>query len=628
MLAHADATFGFPEVRRGVLPGVVSVAARRRLSAAACDRAFCTGDSLDAPTALRLGLVDFVGSWEQIEAELTRITERCAAVGFEWLEGCCGALVPPPPPPPLPAELVPPPEWLTTDDGASVVQIGTAGCGGGAALLHRVCRGLAALTAAAAPSLRVVLLSVGAEEVLRSGDGHEEVSAEEKAQLEAAMAALTERGVAVVCALAGTVRGVGLLVSLAAHYRIVGAGSTLLGGGARCARQAQATLRADDAAAFARMGRANANEAVGLGLASEVAEDAEERSRQFAHWLLLQPAAGMRQVLRLTFRSDGDPISPEAAGAYARKVGAILFERDSGVEAARAALERLRDARDAGPPRLSAAGPVSSEAASVRAAAAAARLQLANGPAGAGPASEPAARPGVPDAHGTRDAGIHALEVYIPRHARLVETGTSMATVPHPPIPLAQLPPAPDSRPGMRGSLSRQALGAPLKLNSLLPAHRHAVDAAELEAAHGEPGKYTEGLMMREWSACDEDEDVVTMALTAVRRLVERCGVRWEDIGMLQVGSTLCVCICSSYTAQASASCTAQALRLRCTQAVRMHRTCTCDPRTGGLRVAARPEQVDQEPPDGPLPAGLRQRRGRRRVPSVLRRHSGAARVH
>ena len=62
---------------------------------------------------------------------------------------------------------------------------------------------------------------------------------------------------------------------------------------------------------------------------------------------------------------------------------------------------------------------------------------------------------------------------------------------------------------------------------------------SELEAAHGEPGKYTEGLMMREWSACDEDEDVVTMALTAVRRLVERCGVRWEDIGMLQVGSAL-----------------------------------------------------------------------------------------
>eukprot|EP00964_Phaeocystis_antarctica_P162905 scaffold138094_cov118-Phaeocystis_antarctica.AAC.1 len=170
------------------------------------------------------------------------------------------------------------------------------------------------------------------------------------------MAALTGRGIAVVCALAGTVRGVALLVGLVAHYRIVGTGTTLLSGGARCARQVQATLRADDAAVFVRMGCADADKAVGLGLASEVAEDAEERARQFANWLLLQPAAGMRHVLRLTFRSDDDLISPEAAGAYAKKVSAILLERDSGAEAARAALERLRDARDAGPPWLSAAG--------------------------------------------------------------------------------------------------------------------------------------------------------------------------------------------------------------------------------------------------------------------------------
>eukprot|EP00964_Phaeocystis_antarctica_P061942 scaffold37048_cov70-Phaeocystis_antarctica.AAC.1 len=263
------------------------------------------------------------------------------------------------------------------------------------------------------------------------------------------------------------------------------------------------------------MGRASADEAVGLGLASEVADDAEERARQFAHWLLLQPAAGMRHVLRLTFRSDDDPIPPEAAGAYAKKVGAILLERDSGAEAARAALERLRDARDAGPPRLSAAGPAGSEAASVRAAAAAAQLQLACGQAEATPTSEPIALPSVPDACASRDAGIHALEVYTPRHARLVETSTPVAVVPHPPSPVAWRP---NTRPLLRG--------------------QHAVDAAELEAAHDVPGKYTEGLMMREWSACDEDEDVVTMALTAVRRLIERCGVRWEDIGMLQVGFT------------------------------------------------------------------------------------------
>ena len=85
----------------------------------------------------------------------------------------------------------------------------------------------------------------------------------------------------------------------------------------------------------------------------------------------------------------------------------------------------------------------------------------------------------------------------------------------------------------MRGILSRQAPGAPLKLNSLLPAHRHAVDAAELEAAHGEPGKYTEGLMMREWSACDEDEDVVTMASCQCEdrgRSRAQGGDRWPQV--------------------------------------------------------------------------------------------------
>ena len=96
--------------------------------------------------------------------------------------------------------------------------------------------------------------------------------------------------------------------------------------------------------------------------------------------------------------------------------------------------------------------------------------------------------------------------------------------------------------------------------------YRHAVDAAELEAAHGVPGKYTEGLMMREWSTCDEDEDVVTMALTAVRRLVERCGVRWEDIGMLQVGSALHdITMYNMHPLLTSGARTAHELHLHCT---------------------------------------------------------------
>ena len=66
---------------------------------------------------------------------------------------------------------------------------------------------------------------------------------------------------------------------------------------------------------------------------------------------------------------------------------------------------------------------------------------------------------------------------------------------------------------------------------------RQCVSAAELERAHNIVGKYTEGLMMREFAACDEDENVVTMALTVLSRLVETHGLRYKDIGVLQVGS-------------------------------------------------------------------------------------------
>ena len=85
VLAHTDATFGFPEIRRGVLPGVVSVAAQRRLSPAACRRLMCTGDSIDAPTAQHLGLVDVVGGWEELEGRLTRLLERLWSVGAACL---------------------------------------------------------------------------------------------------------------------------------------------------------------------------------------------------------------------------------------------------------------------------------------------------------------------------------------------------------------------------------------------------------------------------------------------------------------------------------------------------------------------------------------------------------------
>jgi enoyl-CoA hydratase/carnithine racemase len=85
VLAHTDATFGFPEVLCSALPGVVSIAAKRRLGEAACERLFCTGDTVDAATACQLGLVDFVGSGAQVEAYVTRLAERFMALGPVWV---------------------------------------------------------------------------------------------------------------------------------------------------------------------------------------------------------------------------------------------------------------------------------------------------------------------------------------------------------------------------------------------------------------------------------------------------------------------------------------------------------------------------------------------------------------
>ena len=84
VLATEDATFGFPEIRRGGLPGVVSVAAQRRLTKAQCERLMLLGDAFDGAEALRLGFVDKVcrdpssevrrvlGRWSSIDTSLVK----------------------------------------------------------------------------------------------------------------------------------------------------------------------------------------------------------------------------------------------------------------------------------------------------------------------------------------------------------------------------------------------------------------------------------------------------------------------------------------------------------------------------------------------------------------------------
>ena len=66
---------------------------------------------------------------------------------------------------------------------------------------------------------------------------------------------------------------------------------------------------------------------------------------------------------------------------------------------------------------------------------------------------------------------------------------------------------------------------------------RHSASAKALEDEHGVSGKYTVGLMMQQFCGPDHDEDPTSFALTALSRLVWRNNLRWEDIGMVQVGT-------------------------------------------------------------------------------------------
>jgi methylglutaconyl-CoA hydratase len=56
-IAADDATFGFSEVKLGIIPAVISPFVLPRIGAGAARRFFLTGERFDAPTALRIGLV-------------------------------------------------------------------------------------------------------------------------------------------------------------------------------------------------------------------------------------------------------------------------------------------------------------------------------------------------------------------------------------------------------------------------------------------------------------------------------------------------------------------------------------------------------------------------------------------
>jgi enoyl-CoA hydratase/carnithine racemase len=72
-LAAEDATFGFSEVKLGIVPAVISPFVLPRIGAGAARRHFLTGERFDATTALRIGLV------HEVAADLDEALERVVA---------------------------------------------------------------------------------------------------------------------------------------------------------------------------------------------------------------------------------------------------------------------------------------------------------------------------------------------------------------------------------------------------------------------------------------------------------------------------------------------------------------------------------------------------------------------
>ena len=80
-IAADDATFGFSEVKLGIIPAVISPFVLPRIGSSAARRLFLTGERFDAETALRIGLVHEVVPAAALDEAVGRVLEELASAG-------------------------------------------------------------------------------------------------------------------------------------------------------------------------------------------------------------------------------------------------------------------------------------------------------------------------------------------------------------------------------------------------------------------------------------------------------------------------------------------------------------------------------------------------------------------
>ena len=495
VLATAEASFGFPEIRRGGLPGVVSVAARRRLTEAACQRYMLSGDAIGADKAAALGLVDFLGSDEDVERELQRILGRFAAVDPKLLAAGKAA---------CPASTVdeallamgalharceapsrdgPPLVRLRHDPRSSVLVVELNDPEHGNAIDSAIADDLrrAVDTARTLAEVRCVVFQgtgphfcVGVNPytfIPRTRQLPVLTAASVTRDIYRSFVAIRELGVPVVCVVHGKVMGGGLAAMLNADFRICTREATINYGnlprgvcpGMLLSENLERLVGKQWASElYLNDYTVAADTALEIGLVNQLADNAgaaRGAALEMAKRIAGYPSLGVRTTVALTRAPvDEARLAAESIGMARCNIRGKAFA------GAWKAPERRLTMGGGG----SAPEPRPGDGSSPR-----------GEPTGEHPDHVPYASAGTTPRRAT-DVGIHHMELYHPSYM---------------------------------------------------------VEQSEMERFHGAPGKYTAGLGQEAITFCGDDEDAISMAMTVVRRLMERADIDWSMIGRLEVGT-------------------------------------------------------------------------------------------
>jgi methylglutaconyl-CoA hydratase len=82
-VAAVDATFGFSEVKLGIIPAVISPFVLPRIGHSAARRYFLTGERFGAEAALRIGLVHEVVPPEALDEAVSRVLDELGTAGLQ-----------------------------------------------------------------------------------------------------------------------------------------------------------------------------------------------------------------------------------------------------------------------------------------------------------------------------------------------------------------------------------------------------------------------------------------------------------------------------------------------------------------------------------------------------------------